>query len=194
MKPIMLTPVLASCLLLAACGDSGRRGEGTATQTMRSFVESGQPRRRELSHLGLTPVSFEGKWGYMDANYSEGLARFRVGSQWGYVDTEGKIVINPTFPVSHFGDSWDRIDTGEGRSVYRERPSGSYIIDYDFEGARDFHSGRAAVRVPEGTGFIDKRGSGRSSPFTRTSPTSRKAWRRSRPAGGWGTWFRPGRS
>jgi RNA polymerase sigma factor (sigma-70 family) len=65
------------------------------------------------------------------ADFSEGLARVEKDNKLGYINTKGKWVVKPMYPVA-------------GRGVTA--------------GAGDFHCGRAAVLLGGKWGFIDKRG------------------------------------
>jgi hypothetical protein len=66
-------------------------------------------------------------------DFSEGLAAVKVKGRWGYIDRQGKMVIEPKF-----GDLERNFWVGSGRHSFRD--------------------GRALVRTETGAGFIDRAG------------------------------------
>ena len=89
-------------------------------------------------------------------DFSDGLARVRIGGKWGYVNKEGQVVIKP-----QFDDIWDfsgglarvRVD---GKYGYINR-EGQYVIKPQFDGAgTGFSEGLAPVKKDGKWGYISK--------------------------------------
>lgn len=74
----------------------------------------------------------------------EGLARFEKNGKWGYISTEGEVVVNAKYDMAYdfsegmaavkLGERWGYIDT-----------KGDVVIDLKFVKARSFSDGMAAV-------------------------------------------------
>lgn len=98
------------------------------------------------------------------------------GSKWGFIDTSGKVVIQPQFdevatPVL-IGCSEDNIAQRSGGNGFSEGlaavnvngkwgyidKSGKYVISPQFSLARSFHEGLAFVGQGDNYGYIDKSG------------------------------------
>jgi hypothetical protein len=91
--------------------------------------------------------------------YSGGLSAFsRIesnGAKWGFVDTEGRIKINPQFSnTSGFVNGRCAVANIEGKWGYIDT-EGKIVINYQFEGADDFIDGRAIVVSGDKMGLID---------------------------------------
>ncbi len=76
----------------------------------------------------------------------------RVGSQHGYIDKTGKLVINPQFDVA--GDFHDgrAVVASAGRYGYVDKDS-KFVIQPQFNRGGDFSSGLALVAVGPKFGF-----------------------------------------
>lgn len=86
------------------------------------------------------------------------LRKENITGKWGYVDSRGKLIINP-----QFDDAWDFT---EGIAAVKENEKwgfintdGTYIIEPQFEYARRFSEGLALVKICNKVGYIDKSGS-----------------------------------
>ena len=111
--------------------------------------------------------------------YSEGLVSFMVDGtkQWGFLDTEGKVVISPTriellpslsgfseglcsmqYPLRNLDHVFDELQQA-GLYGYINR-SGQFVIAPQFFKVQDFSDGLAAVQKNQDGqwGFIDKSG------------------------------------
>ncbi|HEV2862638.1 MAG TPA: WG repeat-containing protein [Pyrinomonadaceae bacterium] len=106
--------------------------------------------------------------------FSEGLAPFKRGGKWGYVDKTGRVVIAPRFDGAQpFSEGLARVT--QGRLYGFIDRSGEFAVPPGFEYADDFSEGLAAVGSlrREGPGdlrYIDR--SGRAviaGPFYRAS-------------------------
>jgi hypothetical protein len=94
-------------------------------------------------------------------HFSEGLGPIEViGQKWGFVDSNGKTVIDPQYDVAGYfnaGLAWAR--TFDGKVGYINQ-SGEWAIEPQFEAAKDFdlESGLAMVKVNGIWGYADKQG------------------------------------
>ncbi|UCG28005.1 MAG: WG repeat-containing protein [Bacteroidales bacterium] len=163
----------------------------------------------ELKHDfsdGMAPVVKSKLWGFVNTEgeviippqyskmrkFTEGLAPVRQNKTWGYIDKTGNWVIEPRFQdAKNFSDGiglvkkagqWCYINTngellGEGELYIIHHPfheglartelrgnwgfidiNGNWIIQPEFERARDFSNGYAAVRQNGRWGFTDRNG------------------------------------
>lgn len=153
------------------------------------------------SGLQLIPVhEIRGKWGYLTIHgrwqikprfdeawdFTEGLARVRVGSLWGYIEQSGRFQVKPQFEsASYFSDGLAAVSSG-GPYGYIDH-NGKMVIPPRFQTASDFMERVASVsiRSPKGYGFIDKNGTLVIAPsFSFASPFSDGVAR----TGGHGQW------
>jgi hypothetical protein len=165
--------VLLACLLLAIIAGSGYWW----------FVRS-RPRVGILNRLTSSfGAGNSGLWpaarGYIDAagtllidlgdtfapvgEFSDGRAVVTAGSQYGYIDTNGKPVIQPQFEYVR--------DFTEGRGPVRVSrrwgyvdSAGKLVINPQFDWADDFADGFAAVLVEKRWGFIGPDGAFKINP------------------------------
>jgi len=95
--------------------------------------------------------------------YSDGLAAFSTvnekGEQkWGFVDKEGKVVINPQFDdVSNFCDNKCGVMNSDSKWGFIDK-EGKIIINYQFDGTGDFKNGKCVVESSDKKGLIDNDG------------------------------------
>lgn len=86
--------------------------------------------------------------------------QFREG--WGYVDHAGRVTIPGPFGYAgEFRGGLALIASGRVASLAKFgylAPTGEIAIPFQFDGATDFHEGRAAVRVKTRWGYIDRSG------------------------------------
>jgi hypothetical protein len=83
----------------------------------------------------------------------------KAGEKWGYVNTEGKFLINPQFyEAGWFVEGLAQVKNAEGKYGYIN-PKGELVIPYQFISASPFSEGLACV-VSEGSGpkYIDPAG------------------------------------
>ena len=95
--------------------------------------------------------------------FKNGLAAYSIVNEegekrWGFVDTEGKVIINPQFSaVSNFSDGKCGVMDSEGKWGFIDK-EGKIIINYQFEGASNFKNGKCVVTSANKKGLIDKDG------------------------------------
>ncbi len=79
---------------------------------------------------------FKSRWDKID-NYSEGSAAIKMNQKWGFVDVDGKVVVEPQYDsVTAFSEGLAGIELGRG----------------------SIHSGSLSLTRPGQRGFIDKSG------------------------------------
>lgn len=93
---------------------------------------------------------------------SEGLAAYVVKdkneNKWGFVDKNGKTVINPQFSfVKEFSDGKCAVKNEEGKWGYIDK-DGKIVINYQFDLAYSFKNGKATVELDNKEGIIDEEG------------------------------------
>ena len=107
------------------------------------------------------------KFTFQDAekvkNFSEDLAAFSTidssGEKWGFVNKEGKVVINPQFKTTgRFSESRCAVENNEGKWGFIDK-DGKIMINYQFNkiGER-FIKNKAVVYLEEKAGVIDESG------------------------------------
>jgi len=129
----LLPALLASTLLVSSCVQKPAESKNAETQ---SAAESRPP--APLEEVVLFPVKVEGKYGY--------------------IDKEGKIVIQPKFAAaSRFAEGLAGVQNDTGKWGFIDG-SGSYRIQPAFEAVQFFSEGLAAVMQGEQYGFIDSNG------------------------------------
>ena len=127
---------------------------------------------------GLFPIFVEGKgYGYIDrtgqiiippsfeevGNFSEGLARVKVGGKWGFIDEAGVTVIEPTFDqVEDFSEGLAAVKVHSKARPhfqwgYIDR-SGEFIIKPQYWHGGSFSYGLAVIANENRCGFIDQTG------------------------------------
>jgi hypothetical protein len=117
----------------------------------------------------LYPIVEKGKWGYIDdtgkvaiqpqfddaKNFSEGLARVKVGEKWGFIDQTGRLAVPPQFEIGSNGHENDAsLDFHEGMAVISLKraekwgyvdQSGRIVIPPKYDSAHQFSEGLASV-------------------------------------------------
>jgi KWG Leptospira. len=96
------------------------------------------------------------------AIFKEGLAAFSIvdssGLKWGFVDKEGKVVINPQFSsADNFCNDKCAVENADGKWGYIDK-DGKIIINYQFDGAENFINGKAIVVSDGKYGVINDQG------------------------------------
>ncbi|MDD2949700.1 MAG: WG repeat-containing protein [Sulfuricurvum sp.] len=86
--------------------------------------------------------------------YNEGLAAFKIRDQWGFVDTSGKIVVEPTYDdVRDFSSGLAAVIIDEKYGFIDK--SGSLVIPMQYTSVESFSEGLAVVEVEGKYGYID---------------------------------------
>jgi len=123
-------------------------------------------------HDDLLAVSFNGKWGYIDAqgniklgfeyeqamNFWEGLALVKQYGKWGFINTFGHTVIPCIF--EHAESFYEELALVKynGKWGFINKV-GEFVIQPQFEDGKSFSEGLAAVKAANDLfGYIDKTG------------------------------------
>ena len=114
---------------------------------------------------------------YKDAlDFSEGKAAVRIEDKWGYIDTNGVVVIKPQYDKANvFSEGLAVFGRGDFDNDYYFRPwdqdsdsdfrggkwgfiksDGTLLATPQFDGAKAFSEGLAAVKIEVNWGYIDK--------------------------------------
>jgi hypothetical protein len=92
-----------------------------------------------------------------DKKESVGLFPVNMGGKTGFINREGKLIINPQYDnASNFYDGLALVTTG-GKSGYIDK-EGKTVINPQFDIGGDFSEGLAAVSTGGKWGYIDKDG------------------------------------
>lgn len=95
--------------------------------------------------------------------FHEGLAVIKIKDKFGYIDINGKTVINPQFEgIKNFSDGIAAVSIKKDKDSeavwgYIDK-KGKYIINPQFKSANSFKEGMALVGDGKKFGFIDKKG------------------------------------
>lgn len=94
----------------------------------------------------------------IESDFSEGLAAYRLDGRYGYVDTEGKIVIAPQFEqVDLFRDGLAIVRVN-GRYGWIDK-TGKLVIPAEYDKALPFSEGLGTVLLHgQGFGYLDRSG------------------------------------
>ena len=93
--------------------------------------------------------------------FHEGFAAVLIKGKWGFINTEGKIVIQPQFEgVSNFGDGFAVfLTTVKEEKLYGYiNVKGEIVINAQFSNATSFNESLARIQLNEKFGFIDTEG------------------------------------
>jgi hypothetical protein len=86
--------------------------------------------------------------------YKEGLAAFKIRDQWGFADTSGRVVVEPTYDeVGDFSSQLAAVAVNEKWGFIDK--SGTLIIPMQYTSVDGFSEGLAAVDVDGKYGYID---------------------------------------
>ncbi len=89
--------------------------------------------------------------------FSEGLIRIQENGRWGFVDTNGKVIIKPRYNfVGHFSEGFALIEVDSKWGFINKE--GKKIVDLKYERAEPFQQGLALVKYMGRWGFIDGTG------------------------------------
>lgn len=118
--------------------------------------------KNNYSHLFKKDKSYEWlvepKYEYM-SNFSEGLAKIWFEGSYGYINTEGNIIIKPQFDhVEHFQEGM-AVVSKENMQYFIDR-QGKTILTFpkDWYIYSGFSNGLATIEVDEKFGYIDPKG------------------------------------
>ena len=92
--------------------------------------------------------------------FSEGLAQVQVRGRWGYVDTQGEWVVEPTYErADPFREGVASVRKGEKQYGWIDR-SGAEAIPFRFDVGDSFHEGLARATLPgqPGWSYVDRQG------------------------------------
>jgi WG repeat protein len=109
-------------------------------------------------------------------SFHDGLAPVRVGAKWGFIDTRGAWIVSPTYgPDIDFAKFQASLKKAcEGGDGMPSEECMQLNQKYDFDAARAFSDGLAAVKVGGKWGYIDTKGTLVIKPrFDEISGTSR---------------------
>jgi len=117
----------------------------------------------KLSAFYLTIIAFVlfGRFSMAQVPTSQILLPVEINGKWGFIDSSGKIAIEPTFDyVESFSEGlapFKQIINGKDKFGYIN-PKGEIIIPAKFEDAREFSEGLAVVRINGKDGYINATG------------------------------------
>lgn len=116
-----------------------------------------------IDKTGKVVIKADKNMWFAPLGFHEGLATVydRDDDKQGYINKEGKIVINPQFDGSFgFSEGLCAVNTGsknKGECGFIDK-NGDFVIAQQFDSARGFSEGLAAVQIDDKWGFIDKTG------------------------------------
>ena len=93
----------------------------------------------------------------ISGTFSEGLARWKMGNRYGYINKKGEVVIPARFNYTdHFSEglAWSEINNKVG---FIDK-NGKIVIKPLFSHADNFKNGLARVIIENKVGYIDKTG------------------------------------
>jgi hypothetical protein len=108
--------------------------------------------KRNILHLILFLCTILSSCSHKGAkdNYSYDLIAVQSEDKWGYIDKDGKYVINPQFNEAYlFTDGLALVQSQEGKYGYIG-PDGKFLINATFKGATGFSEGLAFVTNDNG--------------------------------------------
>lgn len=112
-----------------------------------------------MTSFSLTGCDFLGDLTSSDDETSnDGINLFpvRIEGQWGFINGNGRIMIEPEFDSGQdFSEGLARVRDG---GVGYLDPSGEWVIEPRFQNGRQFQGGLAAVEIDGRWGFINKSG------------------------------------
>lgn len=88
----------------------------------------------------------------------EGMAAVEKRDRWGYVDSDGNLVIDCQYDdAENFSEGLAAVENDHDLYGYIDK-TGAVVIPFQFEDADSFHEGLAAVEINGLWGYIDKAG------------------------------------
>jgi len=91
-------------------------------------------------------------------DFSEGFAPFQKNMKWGFINEDGKIVINPQFDnIGFFSGDLAAVELNNKWGYINKK--GEIVINYQFQAVGSFYDGLAGVTAPGGScGYISEDG------------------------------------
>jgi predicted DNA-binding WGR domain protein len=87
----------------------------------------------------------------------EGLALVQMNNKWGYINKEGKVVIEPQFDEAEFfNEGLARVQMNNKWGYINKE--GKIVIEPQFKNGFDFNEGLARVQMNDKWGYINKEG------------------------------------
>jgi hypothetical protein len=102
-------------------------------------------------------VVLSGRFDGLSTGFTAGLAPAASTGKWGFIDTNGKWIIDPQFEgAGSFADGLAPVKVG-GRWGYIDR-KGKFVVNPQYDRADEFREGLASFRNDGKGGFIDTKG------------------------------------
>ena len=109
--------------------------------------------------LQAAPSSPDSNCMDMSATFDEGLASFKVGKLYGFIDSSGKIVIKPQFEMTYSFSEGIAAVRKNGKWMYIDKTGKTVIDPEGYVPSGSFHHGMAFVRSEDMRyGYIDRSG------------------------------------
>ena len=163
MKKVSILVVLMMIISLI-CGFQSKAEKAMETRTLFPVTQNGKYGYIDKTGKLVINPQFEGESGQPGYDFSEGLAKIKIGDKYGYIDETGKIVIQAKYDdAEDFSDGLANVKTGgrDGKWGYINK-KGKFLIKPEFENFSSFSEGLACVaRVRDEKlwqPFIDKTG------------------------------------
>ncbi len=127
---------------------------------------------------GLAPAYYQGKWGYIDTHgnviipfqfdgawhFRDGLAKVKLTDRFGWINKTGELIISfayscyPYYSNSNFVEGLACIKNATTQKYGYIDMTGNVVIPCEYDDAKDFSNGLAAVEIETGWGYINKSG------------------------------------
>ncbi len=123
---------------------------------------------------GLGQIKISGEWGFIDNSgkiviqpvyknvraFSEGLAPVLIDNKWGFIDSKGKKAADFKYTDAHrINESLAAVsETGQLKSYGYITPAGIYAIKPQYDDAKSFTEGFAAVKSEGKWGYVNHEG------------------------------------
>ncbi len=123
-------------------------GFGVTESSNRFYIISKDGSEKQVDISGLEDVK----------RFSEGLAPYRVNGQWGFINTEGAVVIEAQYKGIGYlseGLAWVKNEAGQVGFIDSK---GNVKIDLQFQAAKEFSEGLARVKKNDAWLFVDLSG------------------------------------
>jgi len=102
-------------------------------------------------------IDKEGKYVWREVKEEVRMVVKRIDEKYGYIDTSGRIVINPQFDAANdFSEGLAAVSV-EGKWGYINK-TGKIVINPQFDSAGEFTNGRASVYLGGKSGYINTEG------------------------------------
>ena len=111
------------------------------------------------SALRAAPSSPDNNCMDMSATFAEGLASFKFGKLYGFMDSSGRIVIKPQFETTYSFSEGIAAVKKNGKWIYIDKTGKAVIDPVGYMPSGSFHHGLAFVRTEDMRyGYIDRSG------------------------------------